>query len=114
MGRSVPSAADVADSAEGATEPPGPVLVWGSPRESAAFSGLKLPQGSKKGVRPGGPGPERPVRGGYFFLPAADLAAAAAFLEASALLALDCFCEDFFWFAFGDLSPMVICRMEVC
>ena len=89
-------------------------MVWGSPRESAAFSGLKLPQGSKKGVRPVGPGPERPVRGGYFFLAAADLAATAAFLEASALLALDCFCEDFFWFAFGDLSPMVICRMEVC
>ena len=40
--------------------------------------------------------PERPGRGSYFFLPAADLAATAAFLEASALLALDCFCEDFF------------------
>jgi len=26
-----------------------------------------------------------------------------------ALLALVCFCEDFFWFAFGDLSPMVLC-----
>ena len=83
-------------------------------RRGSGFSGLKPPQGSKKGVRPGGPGPERPVRGGYFFLAAADLAATAAFLEASALLALDCFCEDFFWFAFGDLSPMVICRMEVC
>ena len=26
----------------------------------------------------------------------------------SALLAWDCFWEDFFWFAFGDLSPMVL------
>jgi hypothetical protein len=23
-------------------------------------------------------------------------------------LALACFCEDFFWFALGDLSPMVV------
>lgn len=73
----------------------------------------------KAGKRKGASGrfdadPERPVRGDYFFLPAADLAATAAFFEASALLAFDCFCEDFFWLAFGDLSPMVIPWMEVC
>jgi len=44
----------------------------------------------------------------YFFLPTAVLAAAAAFFDASALLTLVCFCVDFFWFAFGDLSPMVL------
>jgi len=35
------------------------------------------------------------------------LAAAACFF-CEALLALTCFCEDFFWFALGDLSPMVV------
>ncbi len=35
----------------------------------------------------------------YFFLAAAT----GLFL---ALLALACFCEDFFWFDFGDLSPI--------
>ena len=45
---------------------------------------------------------------GYFFLPAADLAAAAALFFWSALLTLDCFCEDFFWLDFGDLSPMIL------
>jgi hypothetical protein len=44
---------------------------------------------------------------GYFFFPAADLAAAAALFCALALLALDCFCEDFFWLDFGDLSPII-------
>ena len=39
---------------------------------------------------------------------AADLAAMASFLIWSALLALDCFCEDFFWLDFGDLSPMIL------
>jgi hypothetical protein len=43
----------------------------------------------------------------YFFLAAADLAAAACFFFWSALLALDCFCVDFFWLDFGDLSPMM-------
>ena len=43
----------------------------------------------------------------YRFLAAADLAAMASFLIWSALLALDCFCEDFFWLDFGDLSPMI-------
>lgn len=42
----------------------------------------------------------------YRFFRAAVLAAAACFFCCSALLALDCFCEDFFWVALGDLSPM--------
>jgi hypothetical protein len=33
---------------------------------------------------------------------------AADFFAWAELLALACFCEDFFWFAFGDLSPMVV------
>jgi hypothetical protein len=41
----------------------------------------------------------------YFFL-AADLAATAALFFFDALLALTCFCVDFFWFDFGDLSPI--------
>jgi hypothetical protein len=45
--------------------------------------------------------------GGYLFLAAADLAAAADFFFCSALLALDCFWVDFFWLDFGDLSPMM-------
>jgi hypothetical protein len=36
------------------------------------------------------------------------LAAIACFLASAALLALTCFCVDFFWFAFGDLSPMIL------
>ena len=36
------------------------------------------------------------------------LSAMACFFFWSALLALDCFCEDFFWFDFGDLSPMIL------
>jgi hypothetical protein len=43
---------------------------------------------------------------GYFFL-GADVAAAALFFWLSAP-ALDCFCEDFFWLAFGDLSPIIL------
>src|ERR1035437_9596763 len=42
----------------------------------------------------------------YFFLDAADLSAAACFFFWSALLTLACFCEDFFWLDFGDLSPI--------
>jgi hypothetical protein len=49
--------------------------------------------------------PER--RSNYFFLPAACLLATAAFLLAAVLLAFDCFWPDFFWFALGDLSPMM-------
>ncbi len=46
----------------------------------------------------------------YFFLPAGCcLAAAACFFFWSALLTLTCFWEDFFWVAFGDLSPMMFC-----
>lgn len=45
---------------------------------------------------------------GYFFLAAADLAATAALFFWSALLVLACFCEDFFWLDFGDLSPMIL------
>src|SRR5258707_15761767 len=50
--------------------------------------------------------------GGYFFLPADCLAATEALFLALALLAADCFWPDFFWFAFGDLSPIVFvfCR----
>ena len=44
---------------------------------------------------------------GYFFLSAASLAAPACFFFCSALLALACFCVDFFWFDFGDLSPII-------
>lgn len=45
----------------------------------------------------------------YFFLPAACLAVTAAFAFAVAVLVLLCFCVDFFWLAFGDLSPMIDC-----
>ena len=45
---------------------------------------------------------------GYFFLVLACLAAMACCFCLSALLAWDVFCEDFFWFAFGDLSPMCL------
>jgi len=44
---------------------------------------------------------------GYFFL-TADLAATAALFFALALLVLDCFWPDFFWLAFGDLSPIIL------
>ena len=43
---------------------------------------------------------------GYFFLAAEDLAATAALFLALALLVLVCFWPDFFWVAFGDLSPI--------
>ena len=45
--------------------------------------------------------------GGYFFLPAACFAAVAACFLAAAALVLAFFWPDFFWFAFGDLSPMM-------
>jgi hypothetical protein len=51
---------------------------------------------------------ETAVAGRYFFFAAADLAATAALFCALALLALDCFCEDFFWLDFGDLSPIIL------
>lgn len=44
--------------------------------------------------------------GGYFFLAAEDLAATAALFFWLALLVLASFWPDFFWFAFGDLSPI--------
>jgi hypothetical protein len=44
----------------------------------------------------------------YFFLPAACLAAIACCFFLAALLAFDCFCEDFFWLDFGDLSPITL------
>src|ERR1700747_3407366 len=47
-------------------------------------------------------------RQSYFFLPADCLAATADFLFCAALLALGCFWADFFRFAFGDLSPMMV------
>lgn len=42
----------------------------------------------------------------FFLVFAPALAAAACFFARSALLSLVCFWEDFFWFDFGDLSPM--------
>ena len=51
---------------------------------------------------------ETAVASGYFFLPAACFAATACFFFWSLLFALDCFCEDFFWLDFGDLSPMIL------
>jgi hypothetical protein len=45
---------------------------------------------------------------GYRFFRAADLAASAVFFCCSALLALACFCEDFFWLDFGDRSPIIL------
>jgi A/G-specific adenine glycosylase len=39
-------------------------------------------------------------------LPAACFAATASFFFALALLTFNCFCEDFFWLDFGDLSPI--------
>lgn len=47
------------------------------------------------------------MAGGYFFLPAACFAATACFFFWSALLAMACFCDDFFWLDFGDLSPII-------
>jgi hypothetical protein len=41
------------------------------------------------------------------FLRAACLAAMACFFFCSALLATACFWDAFFWFDFGDLSPMI-------
>jgi hypothetical protein len=51
---------------------------------------------------------ETASNGGYLFLAAADFAATAALFLALALLALDCFWPDFFWLAFGDLSPIIL------
>ena len=45
---------------------------------------------------------------GYFFTDACLAAAACCCFAWVAVLALACFCEDFFWFALGDLSPMVV------
>jgi hypothetical protein len=44
---------------------------------------------------------------GYRVFIAADLAAAAAFFFWLALSACACFWFDFFWFDFGDLSPII-------
>jgi hypothetical protein len=44
----------------------------------------------------------------YFFLPADCFDATALFFFWSALLALDFFCVVFFWFDFGDLSPIIM------
>jgi hypothetical protein len=45
---------------------------------------------------------------GYRFLRAADLAASAAFFFWLALSARACFWFDFFWFDFGDRSPIIV------
>ena len=64
----------------------------------AGVSGL----GELTGTNPG-----ELIRGtDYFFLPADCLAVIASFFFVSALLFLVCFCEEAFWLAFGDLSPM--------
>ena len=44
---------------------------------------------------------------GYFFLEAACLAATASLFFCAAVSNLDCFWVDFFWFDFGDLSPII-------
>ena len=52
--------------------------------------------------------------GYFFFLLTACLAATAAFFFEAVELALDCFWPDFFWLAFGDLSPMMfLCLLTV-
>lgn len=43
---------------------------------------------------------------GYFFLRTVDFAASAAFFFWLAVTALTFFWVDFFWFAFGDRSPI--------
>jgi hypothetical protein len=43
----------------------------------------------------------------YFFALATCLAAAAVFFFWVAVFAFPCFCLDCFWFAFGDLSPIM-------
>lgn len=49
----------------------------------------------------------------FFFFAAAVLSARAFCLCWSALLTFACFCEDFFWLDFGDLSPMVLLVLRV-
>jgi hypothetical protein len=44
----------------------------------------------------------------YFFLVEDCFSSTACFFFWSALFVLDCFCVDFFWFDFGDLSPIVL------
>lgn len=51
---------------------------------------------------------ERQQGQAYFFLPTVCLAAAACFFFWSAVLALACFCVDFFCVDFGDLSPIFV------
>ena len=43
---------------------------------------------------------------GYFFFPAVALDATACCFFWLLEVALTCFCVDFFWFDFGDLSPI--------
>ena len=54
-----------------------------------------------------------PAAGYFFFFAAAVLSARAFCLCWSALLTFACFCEDFFWLDFGDLSPMVLLVLRV-
>ena len=62
------------------------------------------------GIRRSGRGhPERRFgTDGYLFLSETCLLSTAAFFFAAALLALACFCEDFFCVDFGDLSPITL------
>ena len=51
---------------------------------------------------------EQPDRSYFLPVPAGGGLEGGCFFGWEELLALACFCEDFFWFALGDLSPMVV------
>ncbi len=77
-------------------------------RSSTFEGGYWLARGrGKESVSPECAPGETVSKSGYFFLTTVCLAAAACFFLSSALLAMTCFCVDFFWFDFGDLSPMI-------
>lgn len=80
-----------------------------APPTAASFGG-RLSEGEKEICLSGILHRERQqLTAGYFFLAGACLAAAAAcFFLRSALVALTSFWLVFFWFDFGDLSPMII------
>jgi hypothetical protein len=51
---------------------------------------------------------EQPDHSYFLPVPAGGGLEGGCFFGWEELLALACFCEDFFWFALGDLSPMVV------
>lgn len=69
---------------------------------------------AKESRRPGTVAGTPARMAGYFFLPGAAFLSAMAWLffwaeeDAAAV-----FCEDFFWFAFGERSPMDFIRFGV-